>query len=595
MTPPDLVLETASFHGGDPSVIETLVAQLQALSYAGARGVKFHPIAADKLATPDFFAHPIYRQLELGQDVWARLIDKAHPLEVWLEMADAHCGDVLIANRARVRGIKFQPSMIENTEVLERIRTADPAGLDVLLNVSGLSLEQIEDCLHRFEQIGAERARILLQVGFQGYPTSIEDTMLNKLAVIRQAFPAHRLAFADHVAATDPFARIVPALATALGCTLIEKHSCITRDTAIHDKYSALEPAELAEMIAHLEKTATAFSPSFINAAEKKYLADSIQQPALAHPAPAATLLAPGDLIYRRQGAPVLSLDAIRAEQARGRVLAHDTSPGHGVTQQDFRDAKIAVVVACRMKSTRLKLKPKLDIDQMPALDRCLENCLRMRGASQVVLATSTVEQDDVLAEHTLDGRVAFVRGDPEDVMRRYLDAADAHDIDIIVRVTADNPVISPEIADFLIDEHLRSGADFTRAATDAVGTGAHIINVEAMRRIISALGAAPLSEYMNWYFENNPDHFKLHIVDLPADLLRSYRLTLDYQADLDMFRALFAELRARGLEAYTRNVFAVLDEHPEIAALNSEQVVVYQTDQDLIDRLKRDTRMPAG
>jgi len=164
---------------------------------------------------------------------------------------------------------------------------------------------------------------------------------------------------------------------------------------------------------------------------------------------------------------------------------------------------------------------------------------------------------------------------------------------DIIVRVTADNPVISPEIADFLVASHLRQGADFTRATRDAVGTGAHIINVEAMRRVIASLGSAPLSEYMNWYFENNADHFKVNIVDLPQDLVRDYRLTLDYQADLDMFRALFAELRAAGKKPYTRDVFAVLDRSPEIAAMNSEQVIVYKTDEALIDRLKRETRLP--
>lgn len=493
MTPPDLVLETASFHGGDPKKIKALLKQMHGLRYGGRKGVKFHPISAEKLATSDFFAFPIYQKLEMGREVWRALIAAAHPMDVWLEMADAQCGDVLIENRDKIRGIKFQPSMIENAEVVERISKSGPTDLDVLLNVSGLSLEQIENCIARFAQAGVGVEDIILQVGFQGYPTAVEDTMLNKLAVIGQAFPAHQLAFADHVSATDPFAKVVPAIATALGCAFIEKHVCISRDTTEFDKYSALELDEVREMIAHLEKISTAFSNSFLGVAEKKYLADSIQQPALANAGKAGTLLGATDIVYRRQGIPVLSMTEIQAEQARGRVLAQDIPAGRGVTRSDFKDAVISVVVACRMKSTRLKLKPKLDIDGTPALDRCLENCLRITRAGNVILATSTVEQDDPLASHTLDGRVAFLRGDPEDVMRRYLDAAHAHNIDIIVRVTADNPVISPEIADFLIDSHLRSGADFTRANIDAVGTGAHIINVNAMRKVMDALGGGTL------------------------------------------------------------------------------------------------------
>ena len=595
MQPSDLIFETASFHGGDPAAIEALIAAMAKLSYAGRKGVKFHPIAADKLANPDFFAFPIYQKLQIDRAQWRRLIAAARPMDVWLEMADAHCGDVLIENRDEVRGIKFQPSMIENAEVLERIGQAAPESLDVLLNVSGLQLDEIETCLKRFEAVGATPERIRLQVGFQGYPTAVEDTMLNKLAVLQQAFPGHDLAFADHVSALDPFARIAPALAVALGCRIVEKHVCVSREAAAYDRYSALEPVEVTEMISHLEKTAAAFASVWTSDAERKYLADSVQSPSLSRSAPAGALIGAEDVVFRRQGAQVLSLDEIRAEQARGRVLSRNVEHGRGVTAKDYKPARIAVVVACRLKSTRLKMKPKLDIDGMCALDRCLDNCLRMRRADEVVLATSTVEQDDPLASHTMEGRVGFLRGDPEDVMRRYLDVADAHGIDVIVRVTADNPVISPEIADLLVDSHLRAGADFTRAAVDAVGTGAHIINVEAMRRVIGALGAAPLSEYMNWYFENNDDVFKINIVDLPADLVRPYRLTLDYQADLDMFRALFAELRARELEPYTKNVFAVLDDRPDIASINDGQTIVYQQDDALIERLKRETRIPDG
>ncbi|MEL7388149.1 MAG: N-acetylneuraminate synthase family protein [Pseudomonadota bacterium] len=591
MHPPALILETASFHGGDPGQLEQIIRRAIDLSYAGSKGIKFHPIAADKLATQDFFAYPIYQELQISAETWGRLISSAQSLEVWLEMADSHCGEVLFANRDKVTGIKFQPSMIENTEVLSYIRDSKPETLHTVLNVSGLSIDQIEDCLHRFAAIKVERRNIILQVGFQGYPTAIQDTMLNKLAVVRAAFPDHRLSFADHVSAKDPFAHVLPAVAAALGCGLIEKHVCLTRSGAKFDAYSALEMSEVSDMVGHLEKTVTAFAPVFVSTSERRYLADSIQQPALAVDAPAGTLVSADDVVFRRQSGDVLSLPNIRNEQARGQVLAASVPAGRGVQRSDFRTANISVVVACRMKSTRLKSKPKIEIDGMPLLDRCLENCLRISRAKRVILATSTVELDDPLALHTLSGRIGFFRGDPDDVMQRYLDVADEEGIDIIVRVTADNPAVSPEIADLLIESHLRSGADFTRAKEDAVGTGVHIINVQAMREVIKRLGAAPLSEYMNWYFETNSDYFKLNFVDLPPELLRTYRLTVDYQADVDMFSALFGELRRRGLEPYTKNIFGVLDERPDIAALNAEEVIVYKTDEDLISRLQKETR----
>ncbi|MEL7465969.1 MAG: N-acetylneuraminate synthase family protein [Pseudomonadota bacterium] len=597
MNAPELIFETASFHGGDAEALFAIVAALKEIDYPGEVGVKFHPISADELATPDFFAHPIYQRLEISSADWAEIIASAAPLHVWLEMADAECARRLIANRAAVRGVKFQSSMIDNAEVLEALADAAPEGLQALVNVSGLSLEEIERCLVRFADAGLRDENMILQVGFQGYPTAVEDTMLNKIGVLQSAFPDHRLSLADHVDATDGFARVLPAVAAGMGAAFIEKHVCLNRAEAPFDAYSALEPAEAAEMADHVAKAARAFAPRFIAPAERRYLEGSILQPALRAPAAGGTLVAPDDVVFRRQGAPVLSLDEIAAEQARGRVLSADASAGRGVTRAFYRDAVVGAVVACRLKSTRLKMKPKLLIDGVPALDRCLENCLRFGVATGglsggVVLATSTLEADDALGEHTLDGRVFFRRGDPEDVMRRYLDVADELALDVIIRVTADNPVVSPEIADLLLERHFASGADFTRAAKDAVGTGMHVINVEAMRRVMASLGAAPLSEYMNWYFENNADAFKVNVVDLPEDLVRDYRLTLDYEADLKMFDALFAELRARDLPPLTRNVFSVLDDRPDIAAMNSDQVIVYATDQALIDQLTRETKM---
>ena len=98
----------------------------------------------------------------------------------------------------------------------------------------------------------------------------------------------------------------------------------------------------------------------------------------------------------------------------------------------------------------------------------------------------------------------------------------------------------------------------------------------------------------MNQYVENNPEHFNIHWVDLPADLVRTnYRLTLDYPEDLKMYEALYAELERRNQVADLRNVIGVLDSMPEIAALNGGISQIYLQDPDLIAKLKIATRFP--
>ena len=125
------------------------------------------------------------------------------------------------------------------------------------------------------------------------------------------------------------------------------------------------------------------------------------------------------------------------------------------------------------------------------------------------------------------------------------------------------------------------------------MGSGTEIYNVEALRRVIALLGKAEYSEYMTWYMRNNADVFKVNIVDIPMELQRDYRLTLDYQEDLEMFNRLYSILDERGSEATLVNVFSVLDGDPSIAKINQHMPLKYRTDIELINKLDKMTRIP--
>lgn len=257
-----------------------------------------------------------------------------------------------------------------------------------------------------------------------------------------------------------------------------------------------------------------------------------------------------------------------------------------------FQKARIGVIVACRMKSSRLKKKAILAIKGIPSVERCLQNCLKMSNVDEVILATSDLPEDAILENYTVSGKARFWKGDPDDVIQRYLGACEKFNIDVILRVTADCPVISPEIAEILLKSHFESGADFTGAASGAVGSAVEVYNTNTLHRVIEYMGEAKHSEYMTWYMKNNPDIFKINIVDLPPSLNRDYRLTLDYEEDLEMFNLLFLELDKRGLDPTLQNVFRILDEIPSISAINQDMPLRYKTDRALIDLLNKVTRI---
>lgn len=528
-TPPYLLIELANAHGGDLRLLEDMIAAYSDISYA-QKGLKFQAFAADMIALPDYPSYDLYRRLGFDLDTWAHLVGLARESgDVWLDIFDAFGASVLEHNHYAIRGIKLQPSVLENLEVRDALQRVGIADKEVILNVSGLAIPVVRHLVAQFRVLSMQ---LFLQVGFQAYPTKVEDTGLGKLQLLRDADLGCKLALADHADGTTQFARLAPAMGYLLGCDLVEKHFVVDRSLAPFDTASALEPGEMLEALQNLLNAHAATTGPFVSDDEASYLASTIQQPVARRRLLPGELVAPSDLLFRRSGQSGLDFAEIRDLQ-QGRMVLDRTVPINTVFQRSgYRHARIAAVVAGRMKSTRLPRKALLPIGGVPSIERCLLQCSGIRFSHHTILATSNLADDDdlaTLAYARVRGDLVVSRGDPTDVIHRYINAAHALSVDVVVRTTADNPFVLTEIADLLLEAHFAEGADYTAAREFAVGTSVEIMNVAALKRIKEHFGRCEHSEYMTWYFRNNSDIFKLNLVDLPSELVRPYRLTLDY------------------------------------------------------------------
>ena len=324
----------------------------------------------------------------------------------------------------------------------------------------------------------------------------------------------------------------------------------------------------------------------------KIYLEKTIGKPDTKKKINQGKIVSKDDLIFKRTDKIGINIKKINEIQSNFYILNKELNKYSTLNVEDFKKAKIGVIVAARMKSSRLKNKAILPIYGIPSIERCLQNCLKFKFVNDVILATSIVPEDNILKNYTLDGKVKFWQGDLDDVISRYFGACKKYDIDVIFRVTGDCPVVSPEISELLLKSHFEQGADYTAANECAVGSACEIYNVEVLKRIISYFGKADYSEYMTWYVRNNPNFFKINIVDLPDNLVRKYRLTLDFQEDLDMFNLLFQELDKNNYESTLINIFKILDSHSEIVNINSHIKLRYKEDKQLIENLNKVTKI---
>lgn len=593
---PNLIFECANFHGGNYNLIEQAINDFSEVDYLN-KHIKFQPFKSDTLSLPDFSHFSLYQKLFISSEVWKNLIETS--LEkighVWIDIIDVYAIEILKENLGIIHGIKLQASAIENIELYNQLKELNLSKVELIINISGYHTDIIEKIVENFNNLNVKK--IILQAGFQSYPTDIQDCALNKIQILKTFFSDHEICFADHLDANDHFAQILPSLACVMGASYIEKHICIQRDTTKYDSFSALEKYEMTNLVDILKKTNLSLGNCFINHAETKYLEDSIQKPILVHSLKAGQFISDTDLIYRRTNQDGIKMHEIKALQTKGYVLTKDKTEFQTVQKSDFKKARIGVIVACRLKSTRLPQKALLDIEGYSLIQHSLKNCSTF-PADVVVLASSDHPQDQLLRNEAEKLDIPFVAGDADNVVKRYLDVCEEFDLDIVFRMTGDNPIPSADIADYLLQSHFKTGADYTYPENVTIGLTTEVYNVHTLQRIqghISEHGHCEYTEYMNWYATNNSDIFKVNKVILPKHLFfPNYRMTVDYPEDYEFMKSLLYKLKECNLQPTISNIQSIIRDNPEILHINSNMNVVYYSDRKLIEKLKQVTKIKA-
>src|SRR2546425_10357183 len=112
---------------------------------------------------------------------------------------------------------------------------------------------------------------------------------------------------------------------------------------------------------------------------------------------------------------------------------------------------KRVAIIQARMGSTRLPGKVLLDIGEQTMLARVVNRARRAKTVDTIVVATTTSERDDVIVEYARTLGVKTFRGDEDNVLSRYYLAARAYNASMVARITADCPLIDPEIIDKVV------------------------------------------------------------------------------------------------------------------------------------------------
>lgn len=201
---------------------------------------------------------------------------------------------------------------------------------------------------------------------------------------------------------------------------------------------------------------------------------------------------------------------------------------------------RAGIILQARYASTRLKGKALEPIGGCSMLERCLRRLVGA-GVAHVVLATTRDAEDDALEAIAAKIGVPTYRGDTNDVLGRFLGAAEAFDLDPIIRATGDNPGVDIQGPGRLLAA-LRSGeTDYVREEGLPFGAGVEAFTAAALTLAATKARSPYDREHVTTYFRRHPKLFRVHELAAPAPLWRPLlRLSVDTRQDLAWVRELF-------------------------------------------------------
>jgi spore coat polysaccharide biosynthesis protein SpsF len=231
---------------------------------------------------------------------------------------------------------------------------------------------------------------------------------------------------------------------------------------------------------------------------------------------------------------------------------------------------KTAIFLSVRDKATRLPGKVMRLLHDRPAIVHLIERLKLSSEADMVVMTTSVNPGDTGLADLAAANGIACFRGSEEDKLVRYADAAAHFGIDFFTVVDGDDLFADASFVDQIIRDWRTSGADFIIVDKLPVGGTAFGVAADAMRRVVD-MKAENDTEVWGGYFTQT-GKFNCHFLEPEhPDLVRpEYRMTLDYEEDLQFFTRIFDELYT-GTPIPFIDIVRLLDRRPDIVAINRD------------------------
>lgn len=236
----------------------------------------------------------------------------------------------------------------------------------------------------------------------------------------------------------------------------------------------------------------------------------------------------------------------------------------------------ICAIIQARMGSTRLPGKILKKVNGMTLLEYQVHRIKKAQLLNRIIIATTNLNRDNKIEKLCAKRKIECFRGSQNNVLDRYYQCAKMVKADIIVRLTADCPLVDPEIIDKTIKLFLQKKPDYCsntippESSRYPDGSDVEVFSMKALRKAWKEVKNVSDEEHVTFYLWKNNRKFTTIQLKNTSDW-SPYRFTIDYPEDFAVVKFIIEELISRNSFGHLPEIIDILRDNPQIKNLNRE------------------------
>lgn len=221
-----------------------------------------------------------------------------------------------------------------------------------------------------------------------------------------------------------------------------------------------------------------------------------------------------------------------------------------------------AAVIQVRMDSSRFPSKATALILEKPLLWHVIERSKKI--GIPIIIATTSRDIDDPIAEIVKDCNVKIFRGSYKNVLERYYETAKKFSIENIFRITADTPLIDPRLCSKMVEIFQSGKFDYIRFDYNTIGIGMEGFTFSTLENAYHNASTDEEKEHVTIFMKNPLNNFKLKVIDTNYDLGK-YHWTVETKEDLKFVNNVFKEFKNNDI-FYVEDILNLIKEKPHLS-----------------------------